>query len=318
MIDQPAPDRPPADAEGRGASRDDPGDLEILVADAERQRHLEDEVAGPEEGEHVRERPIILDPAGDGHPRERRRLGQAVEVAIHPADRPAVEVVVGVADPLDRVLEVLQLVLGHDRQRRPGQPLEGGDRVVRAVAEVAPADRVDEAVEVRADALLVLGVAVVADLERPERAVAEAGGHGQARGFEGRPRGGRLAEPAAGGVLVAEVARGDAVEPVARDQLVVQGEQQFLLGGEPVFDVVAVLAAATLPAVVGRHADLSGGGVHPASCPLASGPASSRRADPCRFVAGLRGRAGGPAARPAGGPGGTPTRSRFARSEGPT
>ena len=187
-----------------------------------------------------------------------------MEVAIEGADRPAVEVVVGVANPLDRVLEVLEFVLGDHRQGSPGDPLERGDRIVRAVAEVTPADGRGEPVEVRPDALEVLGLAVVADLVREQRGVAEAGGNGESRGFEGRPGGGRLAEPASWRVLVTEVAMGDAVEPIARDQLEIEGKEEFLLGGEPVFEVMAVLVAPTLPTVVGRHADLSGGGVHPA------------------------------------------------------
>ena len=139
-----------------------------------------------------------------------------MEVAIHPADRTAVEVVVGVADPLDRVLEELQLALGHDRQRRAGQPLEGGDQGRARRSPGSPPGgscrRSDRGAPRRSPH------AGRGSRRRPRTRTAtrcrgSSGTGPDEAASEGRPGGGRLAlEPAASVILVAEVPRGDAVQ----------------------------------------------------------------------------------------------------------
>ena len=122
-------------------------------------------------------------------------VNQAADIA----EQGAVELVIGIADPLDRIGEAGKLVLGHDRERHADQRLVGGDRM--AVGDLGLAKRGGRRrggrgaiARTRAKSWSMVPAnwlgTLVADLARVEGAVAHELRQGGANETRRRPRGG--------------------------------------------------------------------------------------------------------------------------------
>ncbi len=252
--------------------------VDVLVPLPEGHGGLEHGVPHPEEEQEIGQRFLVAKPPGERGPRGRELVAGPVDQAGEVGEGPAVEVVVGVAHPLDRVFIRFEVRRRGDRQGQADQALEGGDRHRfgrRIPGGLARAERLGEGFERRVDPVAEQGQALVALVQGPEARRPQVRRKGRDRLGELGPGLALAAEPAASFRGRAEIhpASPGGRKSVAGHDLVILGEQQPPDGREPVGLVRAVEPSSALPPPVGGPANLFVGRSHPGR--FSSGPAFS-------------------------------------------